>query len=399
MTSNSGPNPDQAEVGPHRRKVYRRLLRDRRHYPLVPIATILLCVLVGIAGLSLADSLQEPFERVALDANTFFARFLLASITLFVLMAGLTAAGMWRRRGSPFLLAAALATVIATLLAAEAWRPPGSSSPDTAREVPLEEVNNWSTVAYLLFTEHRAMLLTALFIIVASILTAYYIVRGLLTVQFEGTGLQIRLPGQTVYHVPVFPQTHWQNTFIHLTEGDEVSVEISGLVSPGALQGLRKLEEQRKGFLDVIKGKKTPDQYHAEFADIIWPYTGPEGYKREWYHEPYKRAALRNDPIYRKDDFYQEDPCLTVRGLPHNVVVGIIRGAGESEPRKATLTQPGYEYSNPKDQEQLICLSSGRYPIRFEAPRTGELWVVINDVDEVRWDNTGLFFIKVIHHK
>jgi hypothetical protein len=365
----------------------------------VPIATILLCVLVGIAGLSLADSLQEPFERVALDANTFFARFLLASITLFVLMAGLTAAGMWRRRGSPFLLAAALATVIATLLAAEAWRPPGSSSPDTAREVPLEEVNNWSTVAYLLFTEHRAMLLTALFIIVASILTAYYIVRGLLTVQFEGTGLQIRLPGQTVYHVPVFPQTHWQNTFIHLTEGDEVSVEISGLVSPGALQGLRKLEEQRKGFLDVIKGKKTPDQYHAEFADIIWPYTGPEGYKREWYHEPYKRAALRNDPIYRKDDFYQEDPCLTVRGLPHNVVVGIIRGAGESEPRKATLTQPGYEYSNPKDQEQLICLSSGRYPIRFEAPRTGELWVVINDVDEVRWDNTGLFFIKVIHHK
>jgi hypothetical protein len=391
----NGRDPPNGARPPEKRKVLRRLVRDRRHHPFVTAGIVAFHLGFAVAGLIWSDSLQQAFDKINLDAETFFARLLVSGIILFPLAWALKASGIWRRRrGSPVLLASALSVVIATLLAAEAWR--GAGSPITGSRGTVTE---WSTVAYLLFTEHRAMALTALFTVIASLLAAYYIVRGLLTVRYEGTGLQIRLPGQTLYHVPIFPQDSWQNTEIHLHEGDEVSIEISGRVSPGALQGLVKLDAQRKRFQEVMKGTITRPEYYAELATIVWPYTGPEGYSAEWYHEPKKQSVLRDDPLYQEDDFYRKDPCLTVRGLTHNTVVGMIRAANESEPRKATLGQPGYDYSDPNDQEQLICLSSKRYPIKFEAPRTGELWVVINDVDEVRWDNTGLFFLKVVQHQ
>jgi hypothetical protein len=390
----NGRESASSTAPPEKRKVSRRLLRDRRHHPLVTAGIIALHLGFAIAGLSFADRLQPLFDKVDLAAETFFARLLVSGIILFPLAWALKTSGLWqRRRGSPMMVASALSLVIAALLAAE--RPGGADSVSTGGAA----VRDWSTVVYLMFTEHRAMALTGLFTIIAALLAAYYIVRGVLNVRYEGTGLQIRLPGQTLYHVPIFPQDSWQNTEIQLHEGDEVSVEISGRVSPGALQGLVKLEAQRTKFQEVMKGTMTRQDYYAQLGTIVWPYTGPEGYSPEWYHEPNKQKVLSDDPLYQEHDFYRKDPYLTVRGLPHNVVVGMIRGAGEPKPRSATLEQPGYDYADPHDQQQLICLSSNRYPIRFEAQRSGELWVVINDVDEVRWDNTGLFFLKVVQHQ
>ncbi len=31
-----------------------------------------------------------------------------------------------------------------------------------------------------------------------------------------------------------------------------------------------------------------------------------------------------------------------------------------------------------------------------ESAKEGELWIVINDADAYRWDNAGLFFIKIV---
>jgi len=83
-------------------------------------------------------------------------------------------------------------------------------------------------------------------------------------------------------------------------------------------------------------------------------------------------------------------------GLPHNVVLGLIRAPGEELPRQGSMIrkQPGYNYEDP--QTSLLYLSSAHYPITITANRTGELWVVINDVDDARWDNGGMFFMRII---
>jgi hypothetical protein len=385
-----------------RRQSPRRYVRDRRQRQNIwPGITIGVHLAVACAGLYWStrapESAQRLFDQLALEPATFFRQLLLSGIILFALMLSLRSAGMWRsRRYSPVYLAAALSVTLSVLLAAEAWKVPTTGAAAGANPARVED---WSTLTYLLFMEHRALLFTLLLTVTASVIAAYYIVRAVLRVRYEGTGFQLRLPGQTIYHVPLFPQVSWQRTYIHLHEGDTVDVEITGQVSPGALQGLSKLEQLSKAFHRVVRRTISPEQYHEDSSKIVpWPYTGPEGYPRGWYHDGETKApVLKEDPLYKENDYYKKDPYLTVRGLPHNVVVGMICSAGE-EPRKATFNEPGYDYANADDQGRLICLSSSRYPIEFEANRSGELYLVINDVDEVRWDNAGLFFVKIVHH-
>jgi hypothetical protein len=72
--------------------------------------------------------------------------------------------------------------------------------------------------------------------------------------------------------------------------------------------------------------------------------------------------------------------------------------AGET-PRNATDGKPGYDYALQEDKNKLIEFHStmGTKTLgEATAKGDGELWVVINDADTYRWDNAGLFFLKVI---
>lgn len=98
--------------------------------------------------------------------------------------------------------------------------------------------------------------------------------------------------------------------------------------------------------------------------------------------------------MWSEDYYYEQDACLTVKGQTHNKLFGFIQVEGEEKPL-SPLHGKAYDWAEAKDREQLISLSSENYPIAIEAKRTGKLWVVINDDDAARWDNAGLFFLKV----
>ena len=267
----------------------------------------------------------------------------------------------------------------------------------------------WGLV-YALLVERGAISLLALITLAAVVATVYRVGRALLTVEYAGAGIQIRLPGQTVHYVPLYPQISWQNTRITLTAGERVSVEISGYVSPGALGNLGSRTDRLQQYLAWATRYRVPatgseeglsEAARAEYRLIQtadnWDYTGPEGYPESWYSPEGQRPFMREHPLYSQPYYYKRDRELTVRGLPHNVVIGTIVAPGESRPRESRLDQDqeGYDYGTPDAAAGLINLSSDRYPIQIAPSRSGELWVVINDVDIARWDNTGMFFLKL----
>ena len=144
----------------------------------------------------------------------------------------------------------------------------------------------------------------------------------------------------------------------------------------------------------MSRGAK-PEEYSQVIEAAIWPYTTAAGYPEVWYGPKNKLDVLQQHPLYRKDYYYREDAGLTIKGVPHNRVLGIIRRAGDPAPREARHCQSGYDWTDPAHREELIDLSSAKYPILVEPKHSGELWVVINDVDEVRYDNGGMFFLKL----
>ncbi len=218
-------------------------------------------------------------------------------------------------------------------------------------------------LVYLLLTRRRAVLALSCFIGAGSIIAAYYIVTSLLVVEYQGVSgtLVVRLPGQTVYYRPLHPYG-WENTQIRLREGQVFEVEITGRVSPGLLQETDKI----KKYID---------------AQVAWRGAGapPEG-------EP-KLPEL-----------------LTVRGRPHNQVIGVIlpeggqlcyKKAGTARPCEANDVPrtPGYDAK--EDARLLYFLSSKDYPLSLQARHTGVLWLTVNDADGLRFDNAGLFFVKI----
>ena len=91
---------------------------------------------------------------------------------------------------------------------------------------------------------------------------------------------------------------------------------------------------------------------------------------------------------------YKVDPGLTVQGLPHNRVVGIIWP--HDEPPKSS-----YNYEDEKEKEKLIDFKVDPPPGQLKwkkitTNQTGVLWVVINDAEVFRWDNGGLYFMKLV---
>ena len=362
---------------------------DRR--PLVAAAIALAHLALAYAGAAWLAQAGPPsalhrfFEHVSLSGRVFFSQWFITGAVLYSLAAALWFLG--HRPANPVRSVVgvfAVSSAVSVLLGADLARnPPGRG----------QTPGSISGLVYTLLTERQALLTLWLFATAAVAVGAYYLFRSFFAVEYTGSGIQIRLPGQTVYYMPIYPQISWQKTGIELREGEKVHVELSGYVSPGALQEITELQAHMDAFVKWQEGGSKPEEWHGLPQAPTWPYTGPCGYLEEWYGPTQKLEILEKHPIYKQDYFYRMDDGLTVKGLPHNKVLGIIRTAGEPEPRRAVRAQPAYDWT--VDQERLLYLSSERYPLTIEAAKSGELWVVINDVDEARWDNGGMFFLKV----
>jgi hypothetical protein len=256
------------------------------------------------------------------------------------------------------------------------------------------EKMTFAGLIYVLLTRRRTVLVLTLFAAAGSILAAYYIITWLFVVEYQGASgtLVVRLPGQIVYYRPLHPYG-WENTQIRLQEKQVFEVEITGRVSPGLLQEAininRYIDKQiawRTAGAPAGQEPQLPDQ-------LRWNFTGPEGYQESFYQQV--KGVV---PDYRNDSL------LTVRGKPHNQVIGVIvpeggqacyKNPNVARPCEANdkPSTPGYDVDT--DAELLYFLSSPQYPLRIEARRNGVLWLTINDADGLRFDNAGLFFVKI----
>lgn len=249
------------------------------------------------------------------------------------------------------------------------------------------------TVLYTLITERQALLTLALFTLVAAVIGTYKLLRSIVTVEYTGAAFQVRLPGMTTYTIPIYPQLSWQSTDINVTEGESLIVELSGYACPGALQDLHVLDEIKKKTNEWIRQKQADPGQWTEIQPEVpprWRWTDPGGYNPVWYTEgPHMLEAFKNHPTLSKNDSYEHDKELTVRGKPHNRVIGYIQSKNDPEPTT-------YVWS--KDARNLIDLSENWRRKIVIPDRSGKLWVVINDFDNPelgRWDNGGLFFMRV----
>lgn len=276
-----------------------------------------------------------------------------------------------------------------------------------------ESTTFWAGLIDLLTNRQPLLLFLVIGISIAAAGT-YYLFTSLVTVQYAGeSGVIFSLPGQTVYYVPIDPYESWVDTGIQLAKDDRFRVELSGRVSPGYLQGLTTLQEEWNMLLKINEAKaRAGDTSNPtpvpEFTPIPrWPFTGPEGYDPSWYEVGTMQEVFKHEPVARfygpdRAPGYKHDNGLTVRGYPHNTVIGIILGDDEPRPKVpiwdyvSEKGTPGYDSETNRDQ--LLVLSSRRYPIECHAPRSGRLWVVINDSEGFRWDNVGFFFLKLTRY-
>lgn len=329
----------------------------------------------------------------------FFKHFALSFLVLFFLYVGLTRLGViriWHWESVWGL--AALSTVVSLLIA---FRNTSSRNEDQAPK------NFWDFI-HLITVREPSSLAILLFIIAAIGIGTFYFASSLFKAEYTEFGFQFKLPGQTIYYVPIIPTYDgWQNTGIELRKGDSVEVAIIGYASTDALWGLIR------DFVDRLKIVKSVDQHMKDkvieeiFAALpskpdSW--TGPEGFGDDRYPPPIMPTpgTLVNDGLSDDDKsisgpkHYKDDTSLTVPGLPHNTIVGIIFDE-EGQPE---FTENAYEYTGKNNKDRLVNLSQRReqYPMEFRAKWSGTLWVIVNDAYQWRWDNSGMFFMSVKVH-
>ena len=270
---------------------------------------------------------------------------------------------------------AAFSLALAILLAMDADEQP-SKGPENI---------TFAGLAYILLVERKSLLALFVFVLVGIGTTAYYAFSALFSVESSESGIAIKLAfGRTDHYFPITSQDTWQNTGLRLKQDVEFSYSIVGRVSPGFLQNIESLNAH---FRDLKAGKKPP-----RMAPVLdWPFTGPNGYSPKWYEGPEKlRAVTRH---------YKEDGGLTVKGVPHNKVVGILLEENEGIPRRADAGVPGYDIEQAATAGPIpFILDYPEYPnkmFRKKPNRDGILWVVINDADSYRGDNSGIFFLKI----
>jgi hypothetical protein len=260
-----------------------------------------------------------------------------------------------------------------------------------------------SELVYKLFVQRKS--LVALFVLCtsATVLVTYYIISSLVRVEYQGSGMVVQLPGETVYYIPLYPyslsqETSWQSTGIELQKGDEFTVEISGMVSPGFLQiapeMLQWTKKQEEWWKCQARGKERCGE-EPGVPPVRWPFTGPQGYLPEWYPD----RTGNDKPHAGKKGYeyivrnYHDDQALTVKGVPHNFVLGLILPESEY-PRKSRQ----YDMEDAQDKKVLVNFSCDGYPRDYKVSETGNLWVVINDADVFRWDNGGSFLLTLTKH-
>lgn len=363
---------------------------------IVALLVIVTHLTVALLGANYLAS-HRIFTLLGISGAEFFRQLFITGVFLYALFFAFRYLGFVASRGASMIAGIfALSLAFSILLGADAYQPLATTADPAVRDAPPD---SFAGLFYTLLTKHQALLALTLITVGGVALGTYYIFRSLFAIEYSGSGLQIRLPGHQVVYLPVYPQISWQNTKIVLKKDEKVAIELYGYVSPGALLTIPEAAQQQKALTDWIKGGSKPEEYAAmvQSQSPTWPYTGPEGYKEEWYSSQ-KLDVFKTHPIYKEDNYFQDDSGLTVRGLPHNAVIGIIRAVGQSPPKEAKAGNPAYSWSKSEDQEMLLYLSSDSYPMSIEVPKSGELWVVINDVDEARWDNAGMFFLKVTRH-
>lgn len=362
-------------------------LKDKPPKILIPV--LIAGAHLGVAylgSLNSNDTLSLILENLSVDKIKFFSHFFIIGIFLYSLVLCMYFFG--GRFSSPLKIVygiTALSLAISILIS-------------TNREaIPSNEINEMSIWAlfYVLLAKDQPLFIffgLGLVIIIGGI---YYLINSFLTVEYTGgSGIQIRLPGQTVYYLPIFPQISWQDTKIKVEQGEKFDIELYGYVSPGT-GNFKQLKEFNKKFiakqLKYKKGKIRKEEPAEELP--IWPYSLPYGYETDFYGSD-KPAIIRDHAVWKTLDYYKKDLFLTVKGQTHNKVFGFIQAEGGDEPEDAKC-KPAYDWENEKHRELLYQFSYKTYPVTLEAKQTGTLWVVINDDDDARWDNSGLFFLKL----
>jgi hypothetical protein len=236
---------------------------------------------------------------------------------------------------------------------------------------------------YLLLTKHKIALGIAVFALAGGVVGAYYIISSLVKVEYQGTALVAKLPGQTVYYLALHPYG-WEKTPIELEAKQRFEVAITGRISPGLMAEMawhiaevvvwkKNCPDEKPGFdhrighfrpLKIIGGapnspalhglgastgdrsrwggrrhdqgqkpkdpadvaawdawkKNCLDEEPKDLVNPLWSFTGPEGYPDSFYD----RWVQQVDPITKKPRLrYDRDPGLTVRGRRHNETLGV----------------------------------------------------------------------------
>ncbi len=258
---------------------------------------------------------------------------------------------------------------------------------------------------FLIFCAQRKALVALTFLLtLSSIWLIVSMIPSLLRVEYtDSAGIGIRFGDRghrkSLDFYPISPHVGWQNTRIRLKKDESFQVEILGRVSPGYVRSLKEIREYIKG---IEKWENMPK------PEILWRFCGPKGYEDEFYEQ----ARRGETPDLWRLPHYKDDLGLTVKGLPHNTVVGIVLPEGIKpkgvKPEKCVKSEKGIEPEKEKQYDwetdrssrkpKLILLSPNldeRYPITRQALNSGVLWVVINDAAPFRMDNMGQFFMTV----
>lgn len=262
--------------------------------------------------------------------------------------------------------------------------------------------NPWEFLEHIIIREPSSLAILLLFIAGVGIGT-YYFVSSLFTVEYTASGFQVNLPGHTIYYAPIIPTyDRWQNTGIEFREGDDVEVAIIGYASTTALWGLvdNAIQRMAKG---LSVDKDTLDKMLKELPEVH-DYTDAAGFPDDWYAPfpvlPTATTAVKprlpqlptaTTSVTTKLPHYKsKDTGLTVQGLPHNTVIGIIN---DTEPE---FKARAYEWTGEEgNKDHLVNLSKEKYPLFFKSKWSGNLWVTVNDAEKWRWDNSGMFFMSV----
>jgi hypothetical protein len=146
-------------------------------------------------------------------------------------------------------------------------RPASTSEPKTF----------WAGVVDLLTNRQPLLFFLAIGIVIA-VTGTHYLFTSLVTVRYAGeSGVIVSLPGQTVYYLAIDPYESWINTGIQLAKDERFTVELSGRVSPGYLQGLERLQTQYDELSKATSfgGRSQVSPPPASTPLARWKFTGP----------------------------------------------------------------------------------------------------------------------------